>query len=67
MKQMINHVNNGILYINRAGTVEEINERACVLIGIEKDQAMGKHIFELFDKTGLVRVMEDNQIEEDVE
>lgn len=67
MNQMINYVNNGILYINRTGTVEEINERACVLIGIEKNQAVGKHIFELFDKTGLVRVMESNKIEEDVE
>ncbi len=67
MHQIMQHVKNGLLYVNRDGFVEEINERACVLVGLNRDEALGKHVFEIFDKTGLIRVMEENRMEEDVE
>lgn len=61
---ILNATNDGMLVINQSGLVIMFNDSAERITNTKRDAVIGKHILEIIPTSGLLRVMETKQREE---
>ncbi|WP_445506579.1 sigma 54-interacting transcriptional regulator [Niallia sp. 03190] len=60
---IFNEIKQGIILVNKNGTIILLNEEAAKLIGSTKSNALGKHILEVVANSGLPRVLQTGKKE----
>ena len=59
--EVIEAVYNGIIIVNKEGTVVMCNQSGCTLLGLTQHEVIGKHITQVVDDSVLMQVLEDGQ------